>query len=72
MKLVFGKQNYQIMFLGLAVLVIGFIIMTLDKEDYGFGFLGLTLGPILVMIGFGIQFWAILHKNKSVTPSLKK
>ncbi len=72
MKFVFVKQNYQIMLLGLAVLIIGFFIMTLDKEDYGFGFLGLTLGPILVMIGFGIQFWAILHKGKpAVTPSKK-
>lgn len=72
MKLVFGKQNYQIMLLGLAVLVIGFITMSLDKEDYGFGFLGLTLGPILVMVSFGIQFWAILHKDKSIVAPTKK
>lgn len=72
MKLVFGKQNYQIMLLGLAVLIIGFVTMTLDNEDYGFGFLGLTLGPILVMIGFGIQFWAILHKDKSIVSPVKK
>ena len=52
------------MLFGLAILITGFFIMTLDKEDYGFGFLGITLGPIIVMVGFGIQFWAILHAQK--------
>lgn len=65
MKLVFGKINYIILIIGLAVLVTGFIIMNLDKEPYGFGFLGLTLGPIVVALGFAIQFVAILYKDKS-------
>ena len=63
-KLAFKKKNYIIMLSGILVLAIGFFIMTLDKEDYGFGFLGLTLGPIVVMSGFIIQFVAILHKSK--------
>ena len=33
--------------------------MSLDQEDYGFGFLGLTLGPIIVLSGFIIEFFAI-------------
>lgn len=65
MKLVFGKINYIILIIGIAVLVTGFIIMNLDKEPYGFGFLGLTLGPIVVALGFAIQFVAILYKDKS-------
>ena len=36
--------------------------MTLDSEQYGFGFLGLTLGPIIVFIGFIIEIFAILKK----------
>lgn len=52
------------MLIGIGVLMLGFVIMTLDKEDYGFGFLGLTLGPVTVMIGFLIQFVAILYKPK--------
>ncbi len=63
-KLAFSKVNYVIMLAGIAVLIIGFIIMSLDKETHGFGFLGLTLGPILVVIGFIIQFFAILYKPK--------
>ncbi len=55
----------MIMIAGVVVLVIGFIIMTMDTEPYGFGFLGLTLGPIIVMIGFLMQFVAIMYKPKT-------
>jgi uncharacterized membrane protein HdeD (DUF308 family) len=61
-KLPFGKKNYQWMIIGVVTLVIGFIIMSLDKEPHGFGFLGLTLGPIVVMIGFMLEIYAILHR----------
>ena len=61
-KLAFGKKNYQWMIIGLVTLVVGFIIMSIDKEPYGFGFFGLTLGPIIVMSGFIIEIFAILHK----------
>lgn len=63
-KLAFKKANYMLMLTGIGVLTIGFFIMTLDKEDYGFGFLGITLGPIVVMIGFIIEFFAIFYKSK--------
>ncbi|HMP99625.1 MAG TPA: DUF3098 domain-containing protein [Cyclobacteriaceae bacterium] len=61
-KLPFGKRNYQMMGLGLILLIVGFIVMTLDKADYGFGFIGLTLGPIIVMAGFILEIFAILHR----------
>jgi hypothetical protein len=61
-KLPFGKKNYQWMIIGIITLIAGFIIMSLDNEPFGFGFLGLTLGPIVVMAGFLIEIVAILHK----------
>ena len=61
-KLAIGKKNYHWMIIGLVVLALGFTIMSVDKEPYGFGFLGLTLGPIVVMIGFVIEIFAILQK----------
>ncbi|MDO1450920.1 DUF3098 domain-containing protein [Rhodocytophaga aerolata] len=63
-KMAFGKQNYILMLAGIAVLILGFIIMSLDKEPFGFGVLGLTVGPIIVMIGFIIEFFAILRNPK--------
>jgi hypothetical protein len=61
-KLPFGKKNYQWMIIGIVTLAVGFIVMSLDKEQHGFGFIGLTLGPIIVMAGFIIEIYAILHK----------
>ncbi|HYG01092.1 MAG TPA: DUF3098 domain-containing protein [Chryseosolibacter sp.] len=61
-KLPFGRKNYQWMIIGILTLVAGFTIMSLDNEPHGFGFLGLTLGPIVVMAGFIIEIFAILQK----------
>lgn len=60
----FGRKNYLLMFLGIGLLAVGFFIMTLDKEPYGFGFLGLTLGPLIVFAGFIIEFFAIMVKDR--------
>lgn len=58
----FGKKNYILMLVGIATLILGFIMMSMDDQQYGFGFLGITLGPITLMIGFIIEFFAILSK----------
>lgn len=63
-KLAFGKQNYLIMLLGIALIIIGFIVMSMDKEPFGFGSLGLTVGPLIVLSGFVVEFFAILRKPK--------
>jgi hypothetical protein len=58
------------MFIGLAVLAAGFITMTLDTAPYGLGLLGITLGPILLVIGFIIEFFAIMVKPEGqISPS---
>ncbi len=59
----FGKSNYTFMLVGIATIILGFFIMTLDKEEFGFGFLGITLGPIIVFLGFMIELYAILKKK---------
>ncbi|MGB3849599.1 MAG: DUF3098 domain-containing protein [Tunicatimonas sp.] len=60
----FGKKNYAFMLAGILLLIIGFTVMSLDPEPYGFGTLGLTVGPIIVMVGFIVEFFAILSKPK--------
>ncbi len=63
-KFAFQKANYIIMLIGVLTLIIGFFIMASDGEPYGFGFMGLTLGPIVVMLGFIIEFVAIFYNPK--------
>lgn len=60
----FGRRNYALMLVGIGIILAGFFIMSLDKEEFGFGFLGLTLGPLVVMSGFVLEFFAILSNPK--------
>ena len=53
----------MIMIAGVVLIAVGFFIMTLDKEEFGFGFLGITLGPVIAFIGFLVEFYAILKKK---------
>jgi hypothetical protein len=62
--LVFNKVNFGIMLAGVALLVLGFVVMSLETAEYGFGPSGLTVGPILLLLGFLVQFVAILYKRK--------
>ncbi|MEQ8473146.1 MAG: DUF3098 domain-containing protein [Marinoscillum sp.] len=71
-KFAFQKANYIIMLIGVLTLVLGFFIMASDGEPYGFGFLGLTLGPLVVMLGFAIEFVAIFYKPKKDTSAESK
>ena len=64
-KFAFGKANYKLMLIGLALIITGFIIMSLDGAQHGQGFLGLTLSPIIIMAGFILEFFAIFKKEKA-------
>ena len=54
-----GSKEIKILLLGIGIMLVGFFVMTLDKEEFGFGFLGLTLGPLLVLIGIIIPVFSI-------------
>ncbi|KAA9338243.1 DUF3098 domain-containing protein [Hymenobacter busanensis] len=62
-RFAFGPRNYRLMFLGLGVLAAGFIAMSLDSAPYGEGVLGLTVGPLLLLAGFIIEFFAIMVRS---------
>ncbi len=64
---IFEKRNYQIMFIGLAFIVVGFILMSGGGSDDPnvfnpeiFSWRRIRLAPTLVLIGFAIQVYAIL------------
>jgi uncharacterized membrane protein HdeD (DUF308 family) len=63
-KLPFGKKNYQWMIIGILTIVVGFVVMSMDNEKHGFGLLGLTVGPIIVVTGFMLEIYAILHRPR--------
>jgi Protein of unknown function (DUF3098) len=64
-QLPFGKTNYLLMLIGIAIIVLGFIIMSFDKAEFGFGFLGLTLGPLVIFFGFMFEFYALFKAPHS-------
>jgi hypothetical protein len=57
-------KSIAILISGFVVMFIGFIIMNLDQEAFGFGFLGLTLGPILVLLGVIIPIFSLFRSRK--------
>tara|TARA_B100000287_G_scaffold2223_1_gene2224 strand:- start:759 stop:986 length:228 start_codon:yes stop_codon:yes gene_type:complete len=70
-KEIFGKKNYQIMFIGLAFIIAGFVLMsggdTGDETSFNpeiFNFQRITLAPILILTGFVIEVFAIMYKPK--------
>ncbi len=67
----FGKRNYIIMLIGLAVIALGFILMAgggsddpnvFNKEIYNWR--RIRLAPTLVLIGLGIEIYAIFANPK--------
>ena len=63
----FGRINYLLMLGSIGLIMLGFIVMTMETAQYGFGFLGLTLGPVLVFSGFVVAGASILVKDKGET-----
>ena len=69
-KLLFGKRNYKFMLIGILFIALGFILMSgggsddpniFNEEIYSFR--RIRLAPILVIIGFIIEVYAILTKS---------
>jgi hypothetical protein len=60
----FEKINYIMMIAGVLIIALGFTIIAMEDGKHGFGFLGLTLGPIVTFAGFMFEIVAILYKKK--------
>lgn len=73
-EFIFQKKNYIFMFIGLASIALGFILMSGGGSDDPnvfnpeiYNFRRIRLAPTLVLIGLGIEVYAILlnpHKKK--------
>lgn len=74
----FGKENYKWMLIGLACIILGFILMmgsgantkpdgTFDPNYWNegiFSVIRIRIAPFLVISGFVIEAYAILKRNK--------
>ncbi len=63
-KIPLNSKSVYILIAGIIIMVIGFFIMTLDKEPFGFGLLGITIGPIIVLIGVFIPIYSLFNFKK--------
>jgi len=67
LRFIFGKKNYTFLFIGIAFIALGFILMSGGGSDDPnvfnpeiYNFRRIRLAPLLVLIGLGIQVYAIL------------
>ena len=66
-EFLFEKVNYKILLIGIAVITIGFVLMSGGGSDDPkvfneavFNFQRIRLAPTLVLIGFGITIYSIV------------
>lgn len=66
------KENYKLMAIGFAIIVLGFILMAGGGSDDPnvfnpeiFSFRRLTIAPILLLFGFVFEIYAIMKKPKT-------
>jgi len=67
-----GPENYKLLAIGFAIIVIGFLLMLGGKSkdpnefnDKIFSFRRITLAPLVVLAGFIFEIWAIMKKPKN-------
>ncbi|GAA4303082.1 DUF3098 domain-containing protein [Compostibacter hankyongensis] len=72
----FGRENFIIMLAGLAVLVIGYLLMVgggspdptkFDAKEV-YSFRRITLAPIVLVLGLLIEIYAIMKKPRQGEP----
>lgn len=69
----FGKENYIWIIAGIVVIALGLILMAGGKSDDPnafdpkevYSFTRITLAPILILIGLGLEIFAIFRKPKA-------
>jgi hypothetical protein len=71
----FNPENYKLLFIGLAINILGYILMigggaeSLNEfnADELFSTTRITIAPILIVLGYGIILFSIMKKSKKST-----
>jgi membrane-bound ClpP family serine protease len=65
------KENYILIIIGFVIIIAGFLLMIGGKAENPnefnpaiFSFRRITLAPIIVLLGFAFEIWAIMKKLK--------
>ncbi len=71
MNFALGRENYRLMAIGFAIIVLGFILMLGGKSESPdvfsediFSFRRITLAPMVVLAGFVFEIYAIMKRPK--------
>jgi membrane-bound ClpP family serine protease len=66
-----GRENYKLMAIGFAIIIIGFILMAGGKSDDPkvfsediFSFRRITIAPLIVLAGFIFEIYAIMKRPR--------
>ena len=77
--LLFDRHKYTWLIIGLVVTALGFLLMigggSEDPSAFSdaiFNFRRLTLAPLLVLAGYGIQIYAIMKKTTNLSEKEKQ
>ncbi len=70
--LIFNKENYKWMFIGLGIIFLGFLLMLgggsgdpkVFNEEELFSAQRITIAPILIVLGFIVEIYAIMLKSE--------
>ncbi|MEM6800114.1 MAG: DUF3098 domain-containing protein [Bacteroidota bacterium] len=66
----FGKMNYILLLIGIAIIGLGFFLLSLDDFVDATEFsVSLYIAPIVIVAGFIEIIYAIMYKDKSQTPA---
>ncbi|MBJ7428785.1 MAG: DUF3098 domain-containing protein [Bacteroidia bacterium] len=60
---IFGKDNYILMLAGVLVIILGFTLMA-GKEKILEDTTKITVAPVVILLGFVIEIYAIMKPNK--------
>lgn len=60
--MVFDRSNYLVLVLGILLILVGFTMMRLENEVYGF--ISLYVAPIIIVSGYGTVIAAVLRRKK--------
>lgn len=70
-KLVFGRENFKWMLIGIAIMAVGYVLMSggsmpspdVWDENIIYSPLRIIVAPFLILLGLGVEIYAIFKKN---------